>query len=240
MPTSVTAVLVALIAVFPGLIGNWVYQNLVGVDWREKEWRSILRMLGFSIIGAVLYSVLAGAFGWPPAVHLFPSAYPKLAPTSDQINAIFIPYAGHLVGGFVAGILAAWGAKVIARLSAASAFPGAWDDFIRTCTAHHWVVVALSNNEVYAGKLRSADLGVASTERELILEEPCLFEESSGYYRALGHQYLFIPAGALHSIAAVYEPQLDERTVGVGNTLFEKGEVDEHQEGPGPSTTAPD
>jgi hypothetical protein len=48
MPTSVSAVLVPLIAVFPGLIGNWVYQNLVGVDWREREWRSVLRMLGFS------------------------------------------------------------------------------------------------------------------------------------------------------------------------------------------------
>ena len=67
MPTTITALLIITIAVFPGLIGDRVYQFIVGVDWREKEFRTILRLIGFSVIGVVIYSIAHSIIGFVAA-----------------------------------------------------------------------------------------------------------------------------------------------------------------------------
>jgi len=224
MPTSITALLIVLIAVFPGLIGNWVFQAMVGADWREKEFRTILRLVGFSVVGVVIYSLIADLLGLPPPTHLFPATYRRIAPTTESLNQIFIPYAGHLIGGLVAGILAAVGTKTFARFTPASAHPSAWDDFVRTYAPSHWVIVGLNSGEVYAGKLRNVDVAVAAADRDLVIEEPCQYNSETKQYRAVNYQYLFVPASSFFSIAAVHNPQIDKRTVPVGENLFSEGE----------------
>jgi hypothetical protein len=223
MPTSLSGLLIALIALFPGLIGNRVYQTLVGVDWREKEWRSILRLLGFSVVGLAIYAIPAGTFGWPAPVHVFPVTYQSVTSATKNLNSIFIPYAGHLVGGFLAGVLGAWGMTLFARISSSSAYPGSWDDFARKRAPRHWVVVGLSNGDAYAGKLVSVDFAVSAADRDLVLEEPCQFNPAANRYTALPYQYMFISASSLFSIAAVYDPAIDRREVPVGESLFAGG-----------------
>lgn len=221
MPNSLAAVLIAVLVIFPGLLGNWVYQNVVGTDWREQQWQRVLRLLGFSVVGFVLYTIGAGLFDWPLPVHVFPTTYDELRPERKDLSAVAFPYLGHLAGSFLAGFFGAWGAKGIARMASSTAYPAAWDDFVRSCTSGRWVIAALKNEEVYAGRIRTADVGVATEDRDVILEEPCQLEDGKRY-RALNYQYLFIRADNLYSIAAVHKPEFDNRTVAVGESLFEE------------------
>jgi len=229
MPTSITALLIIIIAVFPGLIGDRVYQFIVGVDWREKEFRTVLRLIGFSVVGVAIYSLVADLFGWPIASHLFPQSYENIQPSSENLNQIFIPYAGHLAGGFLAGVMGALGIKILAWLTPGSIYPGAWDDFIRSYVKDHWVIISLSSGEVYAGKLKTADVSVATEERDLVIEEPCKYVEETKQYRAINYQFFFIPAKEIYSIAVVHNPDLDTRTIPIGDNLFSEGNDNEEK-----------
>jgi hypothetical protein len=236
MPTTVTALVIVLVAVFPGLVGDLVYRSLVGVDWREKDWQTVLRLLGFSIVGLVIYAIPAGLFGWPPPVYVSPDTYQTIKPPIGNLNYIFIPYAGHLCGGFLAGLLGAWGTRLLALFSSRSAYPAAWDDFVRTYSPSHWVVVGLTNGGAYAGKLKTVDCAVSASDRDMVLEEPCQYDVASGHYIALNYQYMFISASSLFSLAVVYDPNLDNhRTIPVGERLFEGGH-NGHQD-PDPTAT---
>jgi hypothetical protein len=221
MPTSATAVLIALVALFPGLIGNTVYRRLLGVDWREKEWQSILRLLGFSVFGVVIYAIAGAGLGLLPPAHLFPEAYKNLKPSWVDLRVVIFPYVGHVLGGLVAGVLGAWGMKLLAKISSSTAYPSAWDDFVRSYTPKHWVVVSFTNGDVYAGKVKNADVAVSSDDRDLVLEEPCIFDEKTSNYRAVNYQYLFVRADKVFSIAAIHNAD-DKRILPVGETLFPK------------------
>ena len=75
MPTSVAAILVFVFAIFPGFLGNRVYESFVGFDWREREWRAVMRLSGLSVAGAVLYNsarigVRSGAASAPVSKHV--------------------------------------------------------------------------------------------------------------------------------------------------------------------------
>jgi hypothetical protein len=232
MTENLLGALVLLLAVFPGAIGGRIYRSLVGVDWREKEWQGVLRLLGFSVFGATLYSVAASWLHLLPPTHLFPTTYIAVAADPAIVArlvflpyaGVFLPYAGHLIGGTVGGLVAATGTRALARFSSSSAHPCAWDDFVRRHAPGHWVTVGLMNGEVYAGKLVNADVAVASGERDLVLGEPALYDAVSGNYVATPHQQLFISAANLSSIATYYEPAIDQRTVPPGQLLFAGGE----------------
>lgn len=98
-----------------------------------------------------------------------------------------------------------------------------------TYAPDHWVVVSLHSGGVYAGKLSNADTSVAIGDRDLVLEEPALYDEASGRYLATPYQHLFLPAAAVYSIAAVYEPKLDLRVTEIGEPIFQEAR-DERQE----------
>ncbi len=68
IPTTTGAVIV-LLAILPGFVGDYIYRSFTRVDWREKDWRSVLRLLGFSVVGAALYSLVAELFHWPAPIH---------------------------------------------------------------------------------------------------------------------------------------------------------------------------
>jgi hypothetical protein len=103
MPDTIVGLLIIVIAIFPGLIGDKIYRVIVGVDWREKEWQGVLRLIGFSVIGVTLYSLVADFFNWPLPVHVVPSTYGEISSQVDLLPSIFVPYSGHLLGGGIAG-----------------------------------------------------------------------------------------------------------------------------------------
>lgn len=219
MPTTVAAALVLVFAMFPGFVGNRVYESFVGLDWREREWRTVMRLVGLSVTGAVMYTMFASAMGLQPPVHLFPSTFQNLAPESATLFDVSAAYVGHLIASAVAGGLAIGSATLLARLSSVSMYPSAWDDFARSYAPKHWVVVGLINGQVYAGKLKNSDVAVAMEDRDLVLEEPCIYDVATKQYVAVAYQYLFIPAATWFSVAVVQDSS-DERTVPVGEPLF--------------------
>lgn len=221
MPADLSALLIAIIAIFPGSIGNKIFGNLVGTDWKEKEYQSILRLLGFSVVGVMIYSLVGNIFGWQPPTHLFPSTYGNLTPNTFN-KTIVIPYIGHLICGSIAGIFGVLGAKSLAYFSGSSAHPGAWDDFIRKYVPNHWVVISLKNGEIYAGIVKHAAISAAQKERDIVVEEPCRFDTKTSNYVAVNYQQMFIPAEILYSIAVIPNIE-DKRILPVGKNLFAEG-----------------
>lgn len=230
MPTSLAAVVVSVVAVLPGLLGDKVFQLLVGSNWREKEWRVVLRLLAFSVAGATLYSLFSLTLAWPSVIHLIPRTYERIGAGLIGVNVLFLPYVGHVVGGALAGFLAAIAVRGLAKISPRSPYPSAWDDFVRTYSVERWVIIGLQTGDVYAGRLATVDLSVPAADREIVLAEPCAFE--SGQYRALSYQYMFFRAESIYSIAIVYDKTRDIRLVDVDEALFEEehknGERKEH------------
>jgi hypothetical protein len=224
MPDSFAGLFIIIIGVFPGVIGDKVYRSLVGVDWREKEWQGIVRLIGFSVVGLAIYAFVAEQLNLIPPLHIFPSTYSSAAPQKTKLTEIFLPYCGHLVGGLLAGFLGAWGAKILSKFSSNSAYPSAWDEFIRCYVQRRWVVIGLENGEVYAGKIKIADISSGKNERDLVLEEPALYDPSTSKYISTSYQYMFIKAKELYSMAAIYEPGTDCRIVPVGQDLFNQGD----------------
>jgi hypothetical protein len=224
MPTTITAIIITIVAIFPGVLGNRAYQTIVGIDWRDKEFQVILRLAGFSVIGAVLYSIAADFISFLPLpIHLIPGSYKDLSNDPTYLMKIIYPYIGHLFGGFIAGILAAFGMILLSKCSSRTAFPGAWDDFIRKQVSKHWVIIGLKNGDVYAGKIKTADLSVSKEERDIILEEPCLYEKNRSNYKSLNYQCVFIASENLYSLAVIHDSKLDQRLVPVGEYLFIEG-----------------
>ncbi len=221
MPTTITALIIIIVAVFPGVLGNRAYQTIVGINWRDKEFQVILRLAGFSVIGLVLYSIAADLTGFLPLpLHLLPNSYESLSDNPSYLLNIIYPYMGHLFGGFIAGIIGALGMILLSKISSQTAYPGAWDDFIRKHVSKHWVIIGLKNGDVYAGKIKTADLSVSKEERDIILEEPCLYEKEKANYNSLNYQYMFIASDTIYSIAVIHDSKLDQRLVPVGEYLF--------------------
>ena len=232
MPTTIAGLLIILIAVFPGLIGNRIYRIIIGVDWREKEVGMILRLLAFSIVGLVLYYIFAVSFNLPPPLHLFPDFYANITYTEiklnpNSLNSVFFPYIGHIIGGSLAGLLGAYGNKILSKFASISAYPAAWDEFARNCVGGRWVVIGLSNDEIYAGKIKHIDISIASAERDIILEEPCKYDKEHNKYIATSYQYMFIQAANIFSVAALHDPSKEQRSIPIGTDLFAQGGTNE-------------
>jgi hypothetical protein len=238
MPTTSAAILIIVLVILPGLLGDRVYKLLVGIDWREKEWRSILRLVAFSVAGAALYTLFAVAFSLIPVIHLIPKTYSDIQTGTTDINSIFLPYAGHLAGATLAGFAAGLGVLTLTKLSPRSPYPSAWDDFIRTHSTERWVVIGLQTGDVYAGQISNADLSAPTGDRDIVLAEPCLFDPEAGTYRANNYQYMFLKAESIYSIAAIYDQTRDTRLAAVGESLFDEEQANEHQKIANTTTTS--
>jgi hypothetical protein len=228
MSISVTALLglvIILIAIFPGILGNKIYQSIIGLDWRDSETKIIFRLAGFSVAGVVLYSIVSDlVYFIPPPIHLIPGSYKSISVSPDNLYQIIHSYVGHLMGGAVAGILGALCIILLSKISSVNAYPGSWDFFIRKLAPEHWVLIGLNNGDIYAGKISSADLSVSKDERDIVLEEPCIYVENDRNYMSLNYQYMFISSSNIYSIIVINDPDKDKRLIPIGDYLF-KGEV---------------
>ena len=84
----------------------------------------------------------------------------------------------------------------------------------------HWVTVGLNNGDVYAGYIDKADVSVAATERDIILQEPALYDQQLKRYRTLQYQSLFLLGSAIASVAVVTDTAADKRITEIGESLF--------------------
>lgn len=220
LPNSVAALLIAAFAVLPGVPGERIYTMLVGWDWREDKWWRTLRILTFSLVGLSAYTIPASLVTAPLPVYISPSALERLLPT--QLTHVAVAFLGHILAAAVSGLAAGYAIRVLARLTSRSAYSSAWDHFINSCARSRWVTVGLTNGQVYAGYVDKADVSVAASERDIILREPALYDETEKTYRATPYQTMFLLGSTISSIAAVTDPRGDKRITSAGEDLFEK------------------
>lgn len=223
---SLTTLLVFILAILPGLPGNQVFCTLIGEDRKDDIWKKLIRFLFFSVFGLIIYSIAAKIFNFPlPTVFVSPltTKEPSII-TNDCYIKMTIAYIGHFIGSLLTGLIAAVIIRLLCRWSPISAYPEAWDSFIRTYTANHWVVITLTNGISYCGIIQESNISVSQNERDIILKEPAIFDEKSKNYITLNYQYLFFKAELIDSIGVIYDPKIDSRITTIGQLIFFKEE----------------
>lgn len=214
-------VLIAAFAVLPGLPGEKLYSFFVGSNWREDKWSRTLRLLAFSLFGLAGYAFVAVHTGAPLPQYISANALEQLNP--GQFGTFAAAFLGHVAGATFLGLLAGVGTRILARLSARSAYSSAWDHFIRSCIKNHWVTVGLTNGEVYAGYVEIAESSVAAAERDVVLREPALYDQRLMRYRSLPYQSLFLLASTIASVAVIFDAAIDKRMTRIGESPFAEG-----------------
>jgi hypothetical protein len=218
MPQTLDGLLIFLITLIPGVPGEVIYNALVGLDWREDKIRRSVRVVLISVSGLIVYVLAAYVTGLPMPRYVLPQTYQ--APVTDHTLAVMaLTYLGHAACSSCTAVLMAKAWSALASQNQQTAFPSAWDDFLRDKVGAHWVVVALTNGQAYAGMLETADEGVPRDERDMLLREPALYEDDANDYRSLEYQYLFISANLVDSVAVMYDAEADERVTPVNTYL---------------------
>jgi small nuclear ribonucleoprotein (snRNP)-like protein len=206
------------LALLPGALGDWFYRTIVGVRWGESQWTFALRLLGFSIAGLLLFS-LFGLIGAPEPTYIFPNLFSAINPATLPIVAV--AYLCHCAAGAVVGAAAAFAVRL-----RPSGYPCAWDVFVRKCASNHMVAVTLDNKETYVGVVRACDVTVEKGERDLVLAEPAVYDETTKNYVALPYQDIFVRADLVYCVAAIHDPSIDKRMIPVGESPFKKSAVE--------------
>jgi len=220
LPGTLVGVLIAVFAVIPGLPGDKIYSFFVGSNWREDKWSRTLRLLTFSLFGLAGYSIVATHVGAPLPRYVSANAFEQLSP--NQLGTFGAAFLGHVCGAAFFGLLAGIGSRLFARLAARSAYASAWDHFIKSSVKDHWVTVGLNNGEVYAGYVGAADVSVAAAERDVILQEPALYDQRLMRYRTLQYQSMFLLGSTIASMAVVTDAAADKRLTRTGELPFEE------------------
>lgn len=220
LPATVVGILVVVFTVLPGVPGDRLYRTFVGSDWRQDQWQRALRLLSFSLFGLALYASVAPLLRTPFPGYLSPALLERAANDEVLFRRNLAALLGHFMGSAAAGAASGLGLRAIARFRSASAFYSAWDHFVRHCARDHWVILTLQNGESYSGFIETADVSVASGERDMILREPAFYDKEADEYLAMQYQSLFIPGSFLSSIATVHDPA-DRRIIPAGYQLLQ-------------------
>ena len=231
---DLSGIFALIIAVLPGIFGEWFYRMMVGVKWGSSQLEILLRLVGFSVLGFALYCLVL-PLGAPEPTYAFPKLALSITPATLPVVAI--AYIGHCAGSIIAGIVVSILVRKVPRWSGHSPYPCAWDEFARHCAEERWITVGLRTGEAYMGMLKAADYSVPQSERDIILTEPALYNEERGDYVATADQFLFLPADIVQSVAAVSNTETDQRITQIGEGIF-KTQGDTHEPGSTPKRDA--
>lgn len=218
MPVDITALVILIVVLLPGAVGEWIYRSFVGVvSWRDTALNTTFRLLGFSLAGATIYAFISRWLGLPPPNHLFPTELSQFGPTTYL--SFFVPITGHVLSTVTFAFAVVGCFKAFTRASKQPNYHTTWDDFINERVKDRWVAVSLKGGAAYIGKLATAEELVKMDERDITLEEPAFWSPKDYNYIALNYQYLYLPASTIDSIGAYTKPS-DERSVKVGDKVF--------------------
>ena len=217
---TVAGLLVMLVAVLPGLLGDRAYRALAGVSWREKEFQQLLRLLAFSAFGLAGYTFLASRRLWPLPEYVVPSTYANGAFQVQALPSLAIAYIGHWVGAAIVGTIAGVVVVGLRRLGTGLGERDAWDHFIHSAVPRHWVVIRTESGESYAGFIERADVSVEPNFRDIILKEPYIWNDGTKTYQPTYQQALFLQGTKVASVAVIHDPVQDSRIVQIGEVPF--------------------
>ena len=214
MPDFKTILVVAL-AIVPGFLGDRLFRLLVGTRWGQGQLEALAQMLCFSLGGLFLYS-LGTMYGLPRPIYVFPDHLALIIP--ESLPSVLAAYGGHCLCSCISAGLFAILVRLRAGLSGVSPYSIVWDHFMRIRVPGRWVVISLQSGETYAGVVDKAEVSVEQKERDVVLAEPALYDETSGAYKALPCSHLFVP-GSLIGLVSVSAMDDDLRLVRVDDRL---------------------
>lgn len=222
--TTITGILIAVVAVLPGMLGDALFSHITGRSWLEKDLLHYARILGFSVAGLVGYGALSGIFSFlPHPIHVLPGTFSveNLVPAGFPI--LSVGYIGHGALSAVAGLVLGIGLRAIR-----SYFPlsisqeDTWDKFVKTYAASRWVVVRLDSGDTYAGMLQQADVARGPDFRDIVLEEPAVFDEQTKSYIATSYKFIYIRGDQLLFISALTKnDEIDDRVTEIDRPIFQ-------------------
>ncbi len=219
MVGTINGLLILAIALIPGVPGETIFSDQTGLDWREDQLRRVIRTVIISIAGLLAYVftddlVNAAQSDLPDPRYIDPH-YLSAGFSRSVLTAMAWSYTGHVLFSTLIG----WGAAVVtvkrSEASDTTLYPAAWDDLIRTHVPGRWVLIGLTNGDRYRGIIETADTGVPSDDRDVLLADPVLFDKSVGGYVETGNQYLFLPAALISSVSVLRNPDVVKRYQGV-------------------------
>lgn len=220
---------VLLFAVLPGFPAYWLFGVFYGRDWRQNYSERLVPIVLISLAGLIVYIFAASKFQLPSPVYLFPSTF-----QAENFNETSLPtIATAVLGHFLCSILIVLSVIGCLKLSNKwlpnSPHPAAWDEFVRSLMPKRWVLVALSNGDVYIGSVKAVDTSVNQKERDLVLSEPAVYDESAKKYIATPYQYIFLAAELVYFVGALSDSDIDKRLTEIGEPIFVGGNRDEQE-----------
>lgn len=228
MPTSITALLILLLAVLPGGAADAIFRRIAGEGRRPDLALLVLRMLGFSAVGFFFYAAIGYGLGLPYPAYVQPSTFsaPIAWPALFELG---FAYLAHFSGALLVGFLGGFAMRYLP----VAGYPSTWDGFIQDHRTDRWLVVKLKTGERYLGELRRAEATVARhDERDLVLSTPALYGEDLEGYAVLPYREIFLSGEQVHSIAVVENRDPSERDLAPGGLVYlgeDDAEEDEEQ-----------
>jgi hypothetical protein len=125
-PATAAGVFVIVRGVLPGLAADHLFRAIGGVSWREKDARQALRLLAFSVLGLIAYTLAAAMLGWHPPDYVIPATFSAAGFSSAQLPPLARPYLGHWCGAVIVGLGAAKAVQLTSRISSRSAGRDGW------------------------------------------------------------------------------------------------------------------
>lgn len=227
MPTTITMLVIIIFAILPGIPAYLIYKAMNGFDWRKNDWERITLIIGFSLLGLILYTIISGITILPEPIYVIPSTFSQYNFQIETLYLIAFSLLGHCVASLIIGIIWVYSVRFITKHTQVSALPSAWDYYVFCCIPNHWVVVTLTNDESYAGILEYTDTAVCQGERDVILREPAKYNGKLQNYEVLSYQHLYLPSNLIFSIATLTDKEKDNRINKIGTVLFQKEENNE-------------
>lgn len=226
MTTTINGLVILLIALIPGVPGEFIYTQLTGLDWREEQLRRVIRIVLVSVVGLILYVLLDDLLGgiWSPLdlpdpKYVMP-AHLGMKMTRAALSHMAWAFIGHVLLATGVGWGLARGWEWAAERLETTKHPSAWDDLVNEHAPKHWVVITLTDETTWAGKIETADENVPAEERDLLLEEPARYDPEEDTFITEPYQHLFVPAALVATVAVLYDSDQDARVSDIGQSIL--------------------
>lgn len=219
MPSTLDTLLVILFAILPGIPGNTVYNKMAGTNWREEQWRTVVRILGISLGGLILYIIIGSFINAPLPSYISPTTFANFVVERTALVQMSVAFLGHFAGAIIVGYIGARVTQKLDEWTRSSEFIDSWHEFALVHASKHWVVVRIKGGEAYAGYIKTADTKVKAEDRNIILAEPAVYVKEQNKYLSQPYNYLFLPGKIIDSVA-IYSKPLDKRITPIHEFLF--------------------
>jgi hypothetical protein len=101
MPTTIIALGIIVFAILPGVPAYHLYKLFIGTDWRESFADKTLGVLGYSVGGLLIYSLISYFINLPFPIYVIPNTFSPGIFDQLIILPIAWAYLGHTFGSIM-------------------------------------------------------------------------------------------------------------------------------------------